>query len=111
MKKWDLESGQVCLCTPFSPDLGFQVGNAMGRNKLIYAGSLATVIVASELESGGTWSGATEALKGNLCPVLVRPEGGRGAAALIKQGGVAIPRASDLGDLLKSATRVQESLL
>jgi len=67
--------------------------------------------VASELESGGTWAGATEALKGNLCPVLVRPQGGRGAPALIKQGGVAISSASELGGLMKSATRIQESLL
>ncbi len=77
MKKWDLESGQVCLCTPYAPGHWFPVGNAMARNRLIYAGSQATVVVASDLDSGGTWAGATEALKGNLCPVLVRQGGGR----------------------------------
>lgn len=111
MKKWNLDSGQICLCTPFAPDLGFQVGNAMARNKLIYAGSLATVVVSSAEGTGGTWSGATEAIKGRLCPVLVRAGGGEGNPAIIKQGGVAIAKAPDLHDLLKSATRVQESLL
>ena len=51
------------LCTPYGPDAPFSPGNAMGRNKLIYAQSLVTLVVASDRETGGTWSGAVEALK------------------------------------------------
>ena len=29
--------GQICLVTPFTPSAPFSVGNAMGRNKIIYA--------------------------------------------------------------------------
>jgi predicted Rossmann fold nucleotide-binding protein DprA/Smf involved in DNA uptake len=35
----------------------------MARNRLVYALSEVTVVVATDLESGGTWAGATEALK------------------------------------------------
>lgn len=111
MKKWDWDSGNICLATPFAPDLGFLVGNAMARNKLIYAGSQATVVVSSTLESGGTWAGASEALKQNLCPLLVRDVGIDGNQALVKLGGTRIRQAGELEGLLKSATPVQGSLL
>lgn len=111
MKKWDLDSGRICLATPFAPDLGFLVGNAMARNKLIYAGSQATVVVSSAQESGGTWAGATEALKQNLCPLLVRDVGIDGNQALVKLGGTRIGKAAELEGLLKSAVPVQGSLL
>jgi DNA processing protein len=113
MRKWDLDSERICLATPFAPDIGFQVANAMSRNKLIYAGSEATVVVSSALESGGTWAGATEALKQNLCPLLVRggdgvPEGNR---ALLGKGGIEITEPDELMRLLVAAQPVQGSLL
>lgn len=109
--KWDLDSGRICLATPFAPHVGFQVPNAMARNKLIYAASQATVVAASDLESGGTWAGATEALKNSLCPVLVRECGLPGNRALIERGGIAIRHASDLDDLLETARPMQDRLL
>jgi len=63
-------TGNVCLCTPFKPSAGFSVASAMGRNKVIYALSKATLVVASDEGSGGTWSGATEALKRGIAPVI-----------------------------------------
>ena len=39
------------------------VSSAMERNKFIYAQSVATVVVRSDLNKGGTWKGATETLK------------------------------------------------
>ncbi len=111
MKKWDIDSGKVCLATPLAPDIGFQVGNAMARNKLIYAGSNATVVVSSALESGGTWAGATEAIRQSLCPVLVRDAKLDGNQALVKLGGTKIGRAEELDTLLKSTTPTQGSLL
>jgi DNA processing protein len=111
MSKWDLDSGNVCLATPFSPNTGFQVPNAMARNKLIYAGSRVTAVASAALESGGTWAGATEALKSSLCPVLVRDCGLPGNRALIERGGIAIRRATELDDLLETARPMQERLL
>lgn len=105
-----LESGRVCLMTPFSPTAGFSVGNAMGRNKLIYALSDATVIVAATEGSGGTWAGAIEALEKQLCPVFVRPES-EGSSALIAKGAVSLPAPSQLGPTIESATPTQGTLL
>lgn len=47
------------------------VAAAMERNKLIYAMSSATAIVKSDLNKGGTWSGATEALRHGWTKVFV----------------------------------------
>jgi len=87
--------GKVCLITPFKPTAGFSVASAMGRNKLIYALATATLVVASDLEKGGTWAGAVEALRQSIGPVIVwSGEGaGEGNRALIAQG------AHELSDL------------
>jgi predicted Rossmann fold nucleotide-binding protein DprA/Smf involved in DNA uptake len=107
-----LESGLVCLATPFSPSAPFQVGNAMGRNKLVYGLSSGTVVVASSEGSGGTWAGAIEAMELRLCPVLVRsgadvPDGNR---ELIRKGATPIGSASELEGLLAEAPMEQGSL-
>lgn len=57
-----IASGQLCLVTPYSPSAPFSAGNAMGRNKLIYALARGTVVVRSDRDAGGTWAGATEAI-------------------------------------------------
>lgn len=93
-----LDEGRACLASPFAPSAGFNVANAMARNKLIYAHAQATVVVASAKGEGGTWAGALEALSMNLGPVLVRegndvPEGNH---ALIAKGATAIASASEL---------------
>ncbi|MEZ0324969.1 MAG: DNA-processing protein DprA [Fimbriimonas sp.] len=105
-----LESGQVCLATPFSPNVPFSVGAAMGRNKLIYAMSVATVVVAASEGSGGTWAGAIEALDQQLCPVLVRDIPLEGNRKLIGRGGHPIADVSELSELLESTTVRQQSL-
>lgn len=43
----------------------------MGRNRLIYCLADYAIVVASDAETGGTWAGATEALKNNWLPVFV----------------------------------------
>ncbi len=111
MGKWDLESGSICLASPFAPNTGFQVGNAMARNKLIYAGSVATVVVASDLESGGTWAGAIEAIKNSLCPVMVRDAELPGNQALIAKGGQPIRETKELSTLVTTTQPIQSRLL
>lgn len=70
-RKEELSRRDLCLVTPYSPSAGFSVGSAMGRNRLIYTLADYAIVVASDAESGGTWAGATEALKNNWLPVFV----------------------------------------
>jgi predicted Rossmann fold nucleotide-binding protein DprA/Smf involved in DNA uptake len=104
-----INEGSLCLITPYKPTAGFTVSNAMGRNKLIYALSAATLVVACDIDKGGTWSGAVEALRQNLSPVLVWTGAGAGDGnrALIERGAQPVDaieslfplprRAADLG--------------
>jgi predicted Rossmann fold nucleotide-binding protein DprA/Smf involved in DNA uptake len=87
--------GRLCLCTPYKPTAGFSVANAMGRNKLIYALSKATLVVSADAEKGGTWAGAVEALRQSTAPVLVwTGEGAGNGNALL-----AARRATNVNDV------------
>jgi predicted Rossmann fold nucleotide-binding protein DprA/Smf involved in DNA uptake len=93
-----LMDGQLVLISPYDPAAGFNVGNAMQRNKLIYALADAALVVNSDLNKGGTWAGAVEQLdKLRLVPVFVRATGelGKGLPALMEKGAVAWPNPED----------------
>ena len=94
--------GSTVMCTPYSPDAPFSAGNAMGRNKLIYAQAALTVVVASDTDTGGTWSGATEALKHGYGPVAVwRGDGeGPGNEPLQQRGALPVSSLEDIESLL-----------
>ena len=94
--------GSTVMCTPYSPDAPFKAGNAMGRNKLIYAQAALTVVIASDVDTGGTWSGATEALKHGFGPVAVwRGEGeGPGNEPLQQRGATPVSSLDDIESLL-----------
>ena len=84
-----LMDGRLVLISPYDPAARFHVGQAMQRNKLIYALSDAALIVSSDYETGGTWAGAVEQLdKLKLVPVHVRANGemGKGLAGLLDRG-------------------------
>ena len=71
-----LMDGRLVLISPYDPNAGFNVGHAMGRNKLIYALSGAALVVNSDYGKGGTWAGAVEQLeKLHFVPVYVRTAG------------------------------------
>ncbi len=91
--KSSLSSGNLCLVTPYSPNAGFSVGAAMGRNRLIYCLADYAIVVASDAEKGGTWAGATEALKAGWIPVFVlnNQAASGGNSLLLKKGAVAFP--------------------
>jgi predicted Rossmann fold nucleotide-binding protein DprA/Smf involved in DNA uptake len=93
-----ISDGQLCLCSPYKPTAGFTVGNAMGRNKLIYALSSATLVVECEEGSGGTWSGAVEALRGRIAPVIAwtGPGSSPGNRALTRLGASPLELVEDL---------------
>lgn len=96
-----LMDGRVCLCTPYKPDARFNVGNAMGRNKIIYALSRVTLVVATAQDSGGTWAGAKEALDKKYGSVAVwHGEGeGPGNEAIEKAGAIGITDVTELLDI------------
>ena len=100
-----VHDGRTVMCSPYAPDSPFSVGKAMGRNKLIYALSDVTVAVAADNGSGGTWSGATEAIRGDYCRVAVwRGSGeGPGNEPLERGGALALTDTSDLDQILGGA--------
>jgi len=93
-----LLDGQLVLISPYDPSVGFNVGNAMQRNKLIYALADASLVVNSDLKKGGTWAGAVEQLdKFKFVPVYIRSTGRPFSAfdALRKKGAIPWPNPQD----------------
>ena len=84
-----LMDGRLVLVSPYDPAVGFRPWRAMDRNKLIYALADAALVVNSDYNKGGTWTGATEQLdKLRIVPIYVRTNGdmGRGLQALVDRG-------------------------
>lgn len=76
---------KLCLVSPFNPEAGFNVGNAMSRNKLIYTQSDATIVMKSDTK-GGTWEGANENIKKQWVPLWVIDCKEKGNEEIIKMG-------------------------
>ena len=86
--------GRLVLISPYDPAAGFNVGHAMQRNKLIYSLADAALVVNSDYEAGGTWTGAVEQLeKLQLVTVYVRATGkiGQGLEGLQRKGALPWP--------------------
>jgi predicted Rossmann fold nucleotide-binding protein DprA/Smf involved in DNA uptake len=81
-------AGELCLASPYGPSTRFTAGNAMGRNKIICGLADVTLVVCAESGSGGTWGGATEALRRGFGRVAVwtREGAGPGNAELVGRG-------------------------
>ena len=85
---------QLVLISPYDPCAGFNIGNAMQRNKLIYALADAALVVSSDVNKGGTWAGAVEQLgRFSRIPVYARSTGepSRGLDALREKGAIPWP--------------------
>ena len=107
-----LLDGQLVLVSPCDPNAGFNVGNAMQRNKLIYALADASLVVSSDLNKGGTWAGAVEQLdKFKFVPVYVRSTGesSPGLDALRAKGARPWPNPDDPDSLDAVFEVVQEA--
>lgn len=85
-----LKEGKLVLISPFYPEARFHVGNAMARNKYIYTMSESVVVVRSDFNKGGTWTGAKENLRQCWTPVLVRSSENKGNQELIELGALPI---------------------
>ena len=96
-----LMDDRLTLISPYDPQAGFSVGNAMRRNKLVYALADAGLVVDSAHNKGGTWAGAVEQLeKLRLVPIYVRADGesSRGLEALLQRGARSWPNPQDPED-------------
>lgn len=70
-----LESGEADLYLSLcSPDEPFSRGRAMERNALIYAAGSHCFVGHARFRSGGTWTGATDALRRRLTRVVIRED-------------------------------------
>ena len=61
-REW-IREGRLTLVSLVDPAAGFNVGNAMQRNKVVYALSDTALVVSSDVNKGGTWAGAIEQLE------------------------------------------------
>jgi predicted Rossmann fold nucleotide-binding protein DprA/Smf involved in DNA uptake len=100
-----IESGQLILISPYHPASHFEVGKAMGRNKLIYALADWALVVSCQVGQGGTWNGAIAAIRSLKTPVFVRidTEISVGNQELIRRGALEFPQPpwEGLGETLK----------
>ncbi|WP_461641117.1 DNA-processing protein DprA [Labilibaculum euxinus] len=76
---------RLCLVSPFNPEAGFNIGNAMSRNKLVYTQSDATIVMKTDTK-GGTWEGAKENIKKQWVPLWVNDNNEKGNEEIIKMG-------------------------
>ena len=110
-----LMDNQLVVVSPYDPQAGFNVGNAMRRNKMIYALADAGLIVESAYGKGGTWSGAVEQLdRLRLVPVYVRRSDGRNRVvrSLVSKGALVWPEPQTRGEfneVLQEAKRLSEN--
>lgn len=84
-----IAEGKLLLISDLKPDVGFSAGRAMNRNKFIYASAMGTFVVESDYNKGGTWNGATEAIKNKWGKVFVWNNTSHGNKKLIEAGGCA----------------------
>lgn len=83
-----IRAARLTVVTAEHPSRPFSVPVAMARNRLIYCLAEWATVVSSAVETGGTWSGAVEALRHEWVPVFVHsaegvPDGNR---ELIQRG-------------------------
>jgi predicted Rossmann fold nucleotide-binding protein DprA/Smf involved in DNA uptake len=89
-------SGDLALVSSFNPEAGFNIGNAMSRNRYIYCLADAAIVVSSTMDKGGTWHGALEDLKNAWVPLWVKPTKANGSAnvELVRRGARPLPEGS-----------------
>jgi DNA processing protein len=104
---------RLVFISAYDPAAGFNVGHAMQRNKVIYALADAALVVTSDFQKGGTWTGAIEQLEGlHFVPVFVRngATGGRGNAALLQRGAHEWPEPQTSSELEKALSRASDQM-
>jgi predicted Rossmann fold nucleotide-binding protein DprA/Smf involved in DNA uptake len=108
-----LREKRLVLISPFDPQVGFNIGNAMACSKYIYALSDWALVVNSEHQEDGTWMGASENLTAGWVPLLVRQAQSMslGNQSLLNQGGIALdkPTLQAMTDLRQQLTHLSKT--
>lgn len=101
-----IKARRLLVLSAVKPTASFNVGNAMNRNKYVYALSQRAFVIASEKKKGGTWAGATESLSKKYVPVSVwKHEAYSGNSELAKLGADYFTAVSDIAfEHLESAS-------
>jgi DNA protecting protein DprA len=107
-----VKTGNILIISEFSPRAGWNVGNAMTRNRTIIGLSDAMVLIESRLE-GGTFEAGKAALKLNV-PLFVAPSPSKehlapGNEHFIEQGAEAIQSVKSRLKLSSLMQRVKKS--
>jgi predicted Rossmann fold nucleotide-binding protein DprA/Smf involved in DNA uptake len=105
----------LTLISPYDPDARFQAGNAMSRNKHVYALADYALVVSSAFNKGGTWAGAVEALeREKTIPIFTRIQErvAEGNCQLLKKGAKPFPEKpwSNLTSLLDNTIQVDAKM-
>lgn len=84
----NISRGKLLMMSAVNPKSGFKVYTAMERNKYIYALSNNVIVVSSDYNKGGTWTGAIENVNNKWVPMYVRHGDNvpNGNIELIKKG-------------------------
>lgn len=84
------------------PDAPFSAPQAMERNSLIYAASPLSAVVRARFKTGGTWTGATDALRRRLTVLAVRHVAGDQASqTLMNLGAIGFKSVADFEQLVR----------
>ncbi len=90
-----IQDNKLLLILSYYPEAGFNAGNAMNRNKLIYAMADFAIVVKSDT-SGGTWEGAKENLKHHWAPLWVCKSSSKGNQDIVRLGAQWLPEGKPL---------------
>ncbi len=95
----------LVLISPYDPNSAFNVGNAMGRNKYVYALANRGLVVSTSAGKGGTWEGAIEVLKKEFIYVRMSEKAPEGNRQLLEMGALAFPEQpwEDLTEIILGA--------
>lgn len=87
-----VHAGELCIASPYAPTAPFRPANAIGRNRIVYALSQVTFVVAAHDATGATWAGAAEALDRRDAPVAVwvGDSASPGNRALVRRGAIPV---------------------
>ena len=105
--KWRkyLQNEKLVLISSFYPEAGFNVGNAMARNKYIYTSANFALVIRADEGKGGTWAGAKENNINKWVPLFVKKQSSASGNIMLLNNG-----ANSLG-LQKNSTPWLEKLL
>ncbi len=97
------DSSGAWVLSACHPEASFSAAAAMHRNLLIYAASDAAVVCRARFKEGGTWAGATEALRRRCTKVIVQDdESSLAHRSLRSLGAVSLSSPSDLALCLQN---------